>query len=397
MMDLNMLKSLGNIKTYTENSIIFREGELGDNIYFVLMGNVEIFINSSDGTSIKVADIGPGGFFGEMSLLEGEPRCATAQAVKDTITLAVAKEGFEAFICQQPAMATKIMKVLSSRIRTLNDELAKLKSFCGLVDDNTLLALDFTSDTEEMPINEGLFDILYPKEHKPYHHIAPHSYEQYIFTKNIKCPICVNEFEIKTPWSSKLKSDGVDNDFRQRHKDFDTLWYSITVCPKCYYAGFINEYEAPLKIKIKDFMDKTAAVREKLDFKYTEPRKLSEVFTAYYLALYSTKLVEPNPFKRAKLWLQLSWLYKDVGDDVMYELAASNALESYREIVYESTYDMTPEQEQQCLLIMGELYLHQKRNEEAVKCFHTAVTRKGGSQRYVSQARDRIYDIKSKK
>ena len=113
MSDLNKLKNISNVRTFKENEYIFHEGDTGNDMYILLSGRVSIFIKSKDNLQIKLCDICAGGFFGEMSLLEGEPRTATALAIENTVALSVNKDNFEAFIVEQPSMAFKLLKGLS--------------------------------------------------------------------------------------------------------------------------------------------------------------------------------------------------------------------------------------------------------------------------------------------
>lgn len=121
--------------------IVFKEGDTGNHMYIVLDGAIEITL-MLDGRRIPVARLGQGDFFGEMSLLEGLPRSGTASAVEFTKLLLVEEAAFQKLITADSAIALRIMKALSSRIRNMNKELAQrigkdLQEVAASLRDNT--------------------------------------------------------------------------------------------------------------------------------------------------------------------------------------------------------------------------------------------------------------------
>src|SRR5947209_2126367 len=97
---------------------IFREFDMGAEMYVVIEGNVELSI---DGRVIEV--LGPGEPFGEMALIDQAPRVATAVA-KSRCKLAVIQENrFLFMVAQQPSFALQIMKVMADRLRRMNARL----------------------------------------------------------------------------------------------------------------------------------------------------------------------------------------------------------------------------------------------------------------------------------
>jgi tetratricopeptide (TPR) repeat protein len=68
------------LRTYDEGDIIVTEGEEGSSLYLIVSGAVKVFTRASDGANLPLAELGPGDFFGEVSLLTGKPRTATITA-----------------------------------------------------------------------------------------------------------------------------------------------------------------------------------------------------------------------------------------------------------------------------------------------------------------------------
>jgi CRP/FNR family transcriptional regulator, cyclic AMP receptor protein len=115
-----------NVKLCESGDIIFREGEVGDLMYVLLEGAVELRMKVERGeTVLKVVDT-PNDFFGEMALLDDRPRSATAVAAKKSRLLAVDGPTFESMILSNGKFALKIIKVLAARIRRSNDQVSEL-------------------------------------------------------------------------------------------------------------------------------------------------------------------------------------------------------------------------------------------------------------------------------
>ena len=405
-MDINELKKLGNLRKYNEDDYVFYQGDEGDELYVVLTGKVGIYINSFEGSHIKVAEIGPGSFFGEMSVIDDQPRSASVVAEVDTLALAINKSNFQLFISKQPLLAYKIMKGLSIRIRNLNVELSTLRKGISIrcKDDSGSSKLNELSATN-IPLKspsltkdiqkESWEDDLYPKGHKTYGILAPDTHEMYIFDKEARCPVCTRDFKIKVPRISKVKLDSTDKDLRKRYVDFEPFWYFVWVCPNCYYSSYYYDFKSIQDKCCKILPQETEIFKDKLKLEFTVPRTIDQVFVSYYLALFCAKVCKQSAYKLAKLYLHLSWLYKDASDEAMFEELSSLALNSMYEAFYNSNLDISLEEEQQCCLIMGELFLRKGDEKKAIECFHKSINRKGGVVLLNQQAQDRIIEIRS--
>ncbi|MCR4435668.1 MAG: DUF2225 domain-containing protein [Clostridiales bacterium] len=406
MSDIEKLRKIGRMRKYSENELIFKQGDSGSEMFIILSGRVGVYSNSPGDSPLKVSEMGPGEFFGEMSVFENQPRSATAVTLQEAVVLSIERDNFLEFIAQQPSMAYKIMKSLSSRIRNLNEELLRLNPEKGGPEPADVPSApkdEGKKDTAEVsPANtaapnvDALKDILFLPGHKAYGLVAPESYGTYIFSKQVRCPVCNKNFNVKMPKNSKLKLDRVDYDFRKRYVDFEPLWYSIWVCPECYYSNFIADYEKiPFK-SIKPLREKTGELKDKISVEFTEPRNIDQVFTAYYLSIFCANIYNAAPQKMGKLWIQLSWLYKDVNDEEMFKKTSSLALENYYNAFYKSKLNISAEQEQQYYLILGELFLLKGDEKEAQKHFYSAIKRNSGSQLLNQQAQDRLQEVKNR-
>ena len=103
--------------------IIFREGELGDCLYIIFDGQISIH-NATQ----EYARMGSREIFGELALLDPEPRSASATAIKDTLLVRIDKEDFDDLIDTQPEVTHGILSILSKRIRSQNKLINELKN-----------------------------------------------------------------------------------------------------------------------------------------------------------------------------------------------------------------------------------------------------------------------------
>jgi CRP-like cAMP-binding protein len=113
-------------KTFERGEIIFREGDLGDLMYILKRGTVELKKKVEKGEVVLKTITKPSEFFGEMALIDRQPRSASAMAVAETTVLAIDGPSFEKMIISNGSFALKIIKILSERIRNTNLQLEKL-------------------------------------------------------------------------------------------------------------------------------------------------------------------------------------------------------------------------------------------------------------------------------
>jgi len=109
------------IAEYDVGHVIFEEGSTGRELYVVLDGEVEI-AKVSGASKTVIVTLGKGEFFGEMAVIDGSPRSATAiAAASHTRVMRINHARFVYLVSQQPAFALMIMDALSKRLRLSNE------------------------------------------------------------------------------------------------------------------------------------------------------------------------------------------------------------------------------------------------------------------------------------
>jgi len=113
------------INEYSVGDVIFEEGTTGRELYVVLDGEVEI-AKVNGGQKTVIVTLGKGEFFGEMAVIDGSSRSATAIAASaNTRVMRINHARFVYLVSQQPAFALMIMDALSKRLRASNDRTFK--------------------------------------------------------------------------------------------------------------------------------------------------------------------------------------------------------------------------------------------------------------------------------
>jgi small-conductance mechanosensitive channel/CRP-like cAMP-binding protein len=126
--ELKKLVSQLNLKTYATGEIPVRQGEAGDSFYIIRSGKVDVVVEKTPGESAVVATLGPGNFFGEMSLLTGAVRTASIYVKEDAEFIVIDKESFTSTLVNNPSIAERLSHILSERQAGLEAEREKLDS-----------------------------------------------------------------------------------------------------------------------------------------------------------------------------------------------------------------------------------------------------------------------------
>lgn len=105
-------------------TMIFRQNDAGDAMFLIADGRVAIYITDDDGKEVTLAELARGDFFGEMALVEGKPRTASARALEATRLASLAREDFIAFVRRNADVSLAMVAAISQRLRA-TDELLR--------------------------------------------------------------------------------------------------------------------------------------------------------------------------------------------------------------------------------------------------------------------------------
>lgn len=125
-LDISSLGRLSIRKRYPKDTVIFFENEEGDFFFMILEGRIKVTILGDDGREVILSLLGAGDFFGEMALLDNEPRSATAIAVEDSELLSLHRTDFQSVLADNKSITVGLMRVLTSRLRKANHQISTL-------------------------------------------------------------------------------------------------------------------------------------------------------------------------------------------------------------------------------------------------------------------------------
>jgi CRP/FNR family cyclic AMP-dependent transcriptional regulator len=127
--ELTAIEKVAVKKTFPKNTILLSEGDSTDALYVICEGKVKVTIDDNEGKELILSILGTGEYFGEMALLDDEPRSASVTTKETTQLLIISKNDFMGFFSSNP-IALNLLKDLIKRLREANKKIESL----GLLD-----------------------------------------------------------------------------------------------------------------------------------------------------------------------------------------------------------------------------------------------------------------------
>ncbi len=124
--DVIRLATAARERTYPKNSVIVFEDDPGDALYVVVSGQVKVVLTAEDGREVILSVRDRGDFFGEMALIDDEPRSAHVIAIEDSRLLVLRREDFQRCLSDIPAIAIGMLRALVGRLRQADDKIGGL-------------------------------------------------------------------------------------------------------------------------------------------------------------------------------------------------------------------------------------------------------------------------------
>jgi CRP/FNR family transcriptional regulator, cyclic AMP receptor protein len=145
--DLKVVGELTVERIVPRGTVVLTEGDLGDSLFAIVQGRVKVFIGDEDGREIILKILTAGELFGEMSLIDQEPRSASVAALEPTTLKVLSAQAFQECLTRAPRIATTVMQALAKRLRDADRKISTLAllDVYGRVA-NTLLELAIEND-----------------------------------------------------------------------------------------------------------------------------------------------------------------------------------------------------------------------------------------------------------
>ena len=116
----NILANAGREMELAEGEILFQEGDPADAMYVILRGGIEIVKTLPDGSERPLTQLTTGEVFGEIAMIDGQPRSATARTRQTSLFFALDREVFVSLLAQTPPLLTQVLRGLSEKVRVAN-------------------------------------------------------------------------------------------------------------------------------------------------------------------------------------------------------------------------------------------------------------------------------------
>jgi CRP/FNR family transcriptional regulator, cyclic AMP receptor protein len=113
-------------RRFRRNEVIFHQGDPGDALHVVAAGAVKIVLPSTEGEEAIIATLRPGDFFGELAILDGAPRSATAVSLEASETLELPRSAFHDLLDRDPKLRDALLAGLTHELRRLTGHVEEL-------------------------------------------------------------------------------------------------------------------------------------------------------------------------------------------------------------------------------------------------------------------------------
>jgi CRP-like cAMP-binding protein len=124
--DRRQLAGAARRRSFPRGRTVFNKDDPGETLFIIEGGSVRIYLPSPQGADLTLAVLGPGDFFGDMALLDGGPRSASAAAIEDTDLLALDRADFTALLHSRPQAAMAVLAAITRRLREADEMAADL-------------------------------------------------------------------------------------------------------------------------------------------------------------------------------------------------------------------------------------------------------------------------------
>lgn len=113
-------------KAYPRLTVIISEGDETNSLYIIHSGSVKVTLRSEEGKEVILSILRAGDFFGELAIIDDEPRSACVTTMEPSEFYIISRAGFKRCISEHPGIATNLLKQMSRRLRNTNEKIGSL-------------------------------------------------------------------------------------------------------------------------------------------------------------------------------------------------------------------------------------------------------------------------------
>ena len=149
----------------------------------------------------------------------------------------------------------------------------------------------------------------------------------FVFAKNITCPVCDKSFQTLTVRTSRVRFLGSDDDFRPVYKGIDTIKYGVTSCPHCGYSAMNGDFVHVSGTQIRLLKEQVAAKFKPRSKSVPLLYSYDEAIDRFKLALFSAIVKRAMHSEKAYICLKLSWLYRGLLEQLASDCRSTDSEE----------------------------------------------------------------------
>lgn len=124
--ELAEIEQHGTVKSYKKNTIIINQDDETYSLYVILSGSVKVFISGEDGREAVLNHQSAGDYFGDLALIDRQPRVASVMTTEPSTLMIISREDFLKCLSKNPEIAINLIKPMTSRMRMLARNVSSL-------------------------------------------------------------------------------------------------------------------------------------------------------------------------------------------------------------------------------------------------------------------------------
>lgn len=377
---MDLLQKISIIETYEPGAIVVDRNTLDTNMYIVLEGQVTLSVHAMKNEAcVASRDLNKGAFFGGMGLTDSMNRFITCQA----------------------KLSSSVMLISMKRVeeQRLFDRVNGEALYCNLLEK----AEGFNDQVREIELETIRENHANKKKRKytflfntPYGGVTINDkVNPYLLKRTLKCPVCRKSLETDTIRTSKLLLKSKGEYFINEYKDVEPLWLDMVVCPHCYYAERLHQFEKLTCSDIQGLYTLLLDIKSSMIFRYSAPRSAEQVINAYMIYEKCLRVKNVDPKVKAKGAILMAELYRRLGSRELAQVYYDKAFNYYHQLIEAGVVDVDEMQMQQLYIILGKLYERQGKYEEAKAQYKNAKVIFGvADKRYTNIADSYLLDLR---
>ncbi|GHV30990.1 hypothetical protein FACS1894167_12670 [Synergistales bacterium] len=363
-MNVHELLSISTAKKFASGSVLIKEDDkIAKDMYIILKGSVGVFKNYGTKEQVQLATVGAGDTVGEMSLFLNEGRTASVIATEEIVALQLSPGNVFEFFKTQPKAVLGMFKLVCSRLQKANaSHTQPAPAASPIASAAKILPVQGTPPAVASPPAKAAAPLvqvsspLLPEGHGAYDLHLEEQDKSLLYLREITCPMCEKTFKALATRTTKLVKEKDDLDLRSYFKGIEPMYYSIAVCPHCWFSAPAALFAKGNGNKYKEVQELMVPYKSELPMKFGEELDSFSVFASHYMGI----ACAPIAYRKehygivASLWLNLSRMYGDCGDAKMTDFASQKALESYQDVFTKA--DISGDQAGRVSFILGDLF-----------------------------------------